>query len=195
MSNGMINEVIITTLNTDGSTHMAPFGVRSRGKLVAIAPFRPSGSLDNMLRTRCAVVNCTDDVSIFAGCLTGRLDWPTREAIRVRGRVLEGALSHRELELVDVIENELRPELAFSVVHEVIHAPFSGFNRAQGAVLELAVLVSRLHLLPMEKIAAEVSYLTTAIEKTAGERERQARDWLLERIENFKAEQSGENIA
>lgn len=144
---------------------------------------------------RCAVMNMTDDVRIFAGALTGRRDWPVRPADKVHGVVLESTLAHQELELVKVQEDELRPELWFKVVHEARHAPFSGFNRAQAAVIELAVLVSRLYMLPMEKIEAEIAYLKIAIEKTAGERELQAWQWLIERVENYKLESGLGNIA
>ncbi|HSI22878.1 MAG TPA: DUF447 domain-containing protein [Methylophilaceae bacterium] len=191
----MIYETVITTVNADGSAHIAPFGIRERDGMIVIAPFRPSTSLDNLLRTERAVVNLTDDVRVFAGALTGRRDWPVRQAEKIEGYVLDAALAHRELELVDVKEDVVRPELSFRVAHEAIHSAFRGFNRAQAAVLEAAVLVSRLHMLPPEKIAAEIAYLTIAIDKTAGDREKQAWDWLLERIENYNAEQRGENQA
>ena len=191
----MIYETVITTVNADGSAHIAPFGIRERDGMIIIAPFRPSTSLDNLLRTERAVVNLTDDVRVFAGALTGRRDWPVRLAEKIEGYVLDAALAHRELELVDVKEDVVRPELTFRVVHEVMHTAFRGFNRAQAAVLEAAVLVSRLHMLPPEKIAAEIAYLTIAVDKTAGDRERQAWNWLLERIENYNAEQRGENQA
>jgi uncharacterized protein len=191
----MIYETVITTVNADGSAHIAPFGVRERDGMIIIAPFRPSTSLDNLLRTERAVVNLTDDVRVFAGALTGRRDWPVRRAEKIEGYVLDAALAHRELELADIKEDAVRPELTFRVVHEVMHAAFRGFNRAQAAVLEAAVLVSRLHMLPPEKIAAEIAYLAIAIEKTAGDRERQAWNWLIERIENYNAEQRGENQA
>lgn len=191
----MIYETVITTVNPDGSVHIAPFGIRERGGNVVIAPFRPSASLNNLLNTGRAVVNLTDDVRIFAGALTGRRSWPVMPARRVEGHVLEVALAHRELELVDVIEDDVRPELTFKVVHEEVHRPFRGFNRAQAAVLEAAVLVSRLHMLPAEKVATETAYLKIAIEKTAGERELQAWGWLMERIDNFNAEMRGDNQA
>jgi hypothetical protein len=57
------------------------------------------------------------------------------------------------------------------------------------------VLVSRLNILPREKIQTELSYLQIAIDKTAGEREKQAWDWLKEAIENFYADQTGANQA
>lgn len=191
----LIFETIVTSLNADGSPHAAPFGIRERDGRVLIAPFRPSTSLDNLLREQTAVVNLTDDARIFAGSLTGRRDWPVFPAEKIRGHVLDGALAHRELRLAEVIEDDLRPQLLFEVVHEVNHRPFRGFNRAQAAVIEAAVLVSRLHMLSEEKIDAELQYLTIAMDKTAGEREWQAWGWLMEHIENFRAEQSGENQA
>lgn len=191
----MIYETVITTVNVDGSAHIAPFGIRERDDLIIISPFRPSTSLDNLLRTRQAVVNLTDDVRIFAGALTGRRDWPVRRAAQIDGFVLEAALAHRELMLVDIKENAVRPELSFKVVQETTHRPFRGFNRAQAAVLEAAVLVSRLHMLPPEKVAEEIAYLTIAVEKTAGEREIQAWNWLIEGIENYNAGLLGDNQA
>ena len=63
-----------------------------------------------------------------------------------------------------------------------MHRPFQGFNRAQAAVLELAILVSRLDRLPFDKIAHEIEYLRIALEKTAGPRERESWNWLMTRI-------------
>lgn len=191
----MIYETIITSIGVENDPHIAPFGVRERDGLVLIAPFRPSTSLDNLLQSHNAVINLTDDVRVFAGALTGRGTWTVHRAEKINGYVLDGVLAHRELELVEVKEDPLRPELYFRVVHEVNHAAFRGFNRAQAAVIELAVLVSRLHMLPMAKIDAELAYLSIAMEKTAGEREREAWSWLVEKIENYKAAMSGDNQA
>ncbi|HEY7987396.1 MAG TPA: DUF447 domain-containing protein [Methylophilaceae bacterium] len=191
----MIFETIVTSLNADGSAHVAPFGIREVDGLVLIAPFRPSTSLDNLLRAKTAVLNLTDDVRMFAGSLIGKREWPVRAAGKIQGWVVQGVLAHRELELVKVVEDTVRPQLWFRVVHEQMHAPFRGFNRAQAAVVELAVLVSRLHMLPAEKIDTEIRYLSIAMEKTAGEREKEAWDWLMEAITNFRAEQNGENLA
>ncbi len=191
----MIHEIILTTLSAEGQVHIAPFGIRWRGDQVLIAPFRPSQTLDNLLATRHAVINYTDDVRVFAGSLTGHADWPLRHAEQVQGRVLASALSHQELELVEVKEDTTRPELYFRVVHEATHAPFRGYNRAQAAVIELAVLISRLHMLPLEKILSEYAYLKIAIDKTAGERELQAWQWLTDKLQNYQAEISGDNQA
>jgi len=131
-------------------------------------------------------VNYTDDVRIFAGCVTGKKrDWPTRAAERVNGVVLESALAHEEVELVEIRDDAQRPRLLCRTVHTVNSAPFRGFNRAQSAVIEAAILASRLSLLPREKIEREIAYLAIGIEKTAGSRETEAWGWLVQMIEAY----------
>lgn len=190
-----IRETIVTTVNAAGQVHIAPMGVREDKGLIILAPFKPSATLDNVLATGAAVVNYCDDVRVFAGCLTGRRDWPTTPATKVPGVRLRAALAHSELKLRETEPEDLRPRLWCEIVQRETHAPFAGFNRAQGAVLEAAILVSRLHLLPMEKIERELDYLKIAIDKTAGENERTAWDWLIEAIDNFRAAQRGDNFA
>jgi hypothetical protein len=72
-------------------------------------------------------------------------------------------------------------------VHRETHAPFPGFNRAQAAVVEGAILVSRLFMLPKEKVDSEIDYLRIAIDKTAGDAERTAWHWLMQAIEEHRA--------
>jgi hypothetical protein len=184
----MIRETIVTTTDAGGRVHIAPIGLIVEGDGFVIAPFRPSQTLDNLRENPHAVANYTDDVLVFAGCLTGRRDWPTRPATRVPGAILEGALAHAELNVARVTEDAQRPRFHCSVVHQASHAPFRGFNRAQAAVIEAAILVSRLQLLPADKIDREIAYLQIAIDKTAGPRERQAWDWLMARIAAFRTE-------
>jgi hypothetical protein len=192
----VIYETIVTTVDADNHPHIAPFGVSEKNGLIVVAPFHPSKTLDNLLVSRNAVLNLTDDVRIFAGMVTGRRrTWPMHKAHKISGFVLDAALAHRELSLVEVKEHATRPEFYLRVEHEVNHMPFRGFNRAQAAVIELSVLVSRLHILPMEKIEAELVYLNIAIGKTSGERELEAWGWLIEYMENHKAGLEGKNIA
>ncbi|MFZ5790385.1 MAG: DUF447 domain-containing protein [Pseudomonadota bacterium] len=184
----MIRETIVTTQDRDGRVHIAPIGLIEEGDGLVIAPFRPSTTLDNLQASPYAVANYTDDVLVFAGCLTGRRDWPTRPATKVPGAVLAQALSHAELVVERVTEDAVRPRFLCRVVHEETHAPFRGFNRAKAAIVEAAILVSRLQMLPLDKIEREIAYLQIAIDKTAGPRERQAWDWLMERIGAHKAQ-------
>ena len=133
-----------------------------------------------------AVLSHTDDVRVFAGCLTGRRLWPLQESEKVPVRRLADCLSHLELALAKVEEDAVRPRLYCNVVHEANHAPFSGFNRAQYAVLEAAILVSRLTMLPWSKVESDLAYLRIGFEKCAGEREREAWGWLMEAVEAFR---------
>jgi hypothetical protein len=183
----MIWEGVVTSVSSAGEVHVAPMGFREVDGRVVLAPFRPSTTLDNLLATGCAAVNLSDDVRVFAGCLTGRREWPTTPCEQIACARLEGALAHRELRLARVEADDQRPRLHFDVVLERIHAPFRGFNRAQAAVVEAAILVSRLHMLPPDKIDREMGYLLIAIDKTAGPHEREAWSWLVERIEQFRS--------
>jgi len=191
----MIRETIVTTQDRDGRVHIAPIGLIEEGDALIIAPFRPSTTLDNLRANPYAVTNYIDDVLVFAGCLTGRRDWKTRPASRVPGAVLAQALAHAELAVTRFDDDPVRPRFRCRVVHEETHGPFRGFNRAQAAVVEAAILVSRLHMLPMDKIEREIAYLGIAVDKTAGPRERQAWEWLMQRVAEHraKAETMGES--
>jgi hypothetical protein len=188
----MIRETVVTTRAEDGHIHIAPMGIREQGEHLLLAPFRPSQSLDNMLRERCAVINYTDDVRIIAGCLTGRWQWPLCPANSIVGARLKDTLAHTEVLVERVEDDELRPRLLCRPVHQEQHAPFRGFNRAQAAVLEAAILVSRLPMLPWQKIQSEIEYLTIAVEKTAGPQERQAWEWLMEAVTQYREKQGNE---
>lgn len=179
----LIREVILTTHRADGGAHIAPMGIRERDNQLLVAPFRPSGTLDNLLRERRAVINITDDVRVYAGCLCGQYDWPLVDADVIAGQRLSDALAHQELEVVRLEDDELRPRLYCRVVHEANHRPFRGFNRAQAAVLEYAILISRLDMLPEAKLERERAYLRIAMDKTAGPNEWEAWDWLDARVE------------
>jgi hypothetical protein len=180
--NDQIFETVVTTVAADGKVHIAPMGVRYQAGLVVLMPFKPSTTLDNINATGHAVLNLVTDTRIFAGCVTGRRDWPTEPAVKIAGVRLAAALGHVELTLVEQRDEAQRPVLRLQRVHEATHAAFAGLNRAQAAVVEGAVLVSRLHMLPPEKVDAEMAYLQIAIDKTAGPGEHQAWSWLREAV-------------
>ena len=119
--------------------------------------------------------------AVFAGCLTGRRDWP------LRGRAGSAAAAGRGPRPCGACAWSSRGGCAAAALSlprgaRGLHAPFGGFNRAQAAVIEGAILVSRLDLLPREKIEREIAYLEIAVGKTAGPAEREAWDWLTEAV-------------
>ena len=187
----MIFETVVSTLSAAGEVHLAPMGVRYEGEgdaaVVVLMPFKPSKTLDNILATRRAVLNLTDDVRVFAGCVTGRRDWPTVALDGFNGRRLQDVLAYVELTLTGDHDDALRPTLHMRRGREGLLGAFPGFNRAQAAVIEGAVLVSRLGMLPREKVETEMDYLQIAIDKTAGERELEAWEWLYAAVQDFYA--------
>lgn len=191
----MIFETLVTTQCAAGVAHLAPMGVRYQGDEVVLMPFKPSTTLANILATRCAVLNLTDDVRVFAGCVTGRRDFATVALQDFPGCRLADTLVHVELELLRVDDDPLRPVLHMARAREVSHGAFRGFNRAQAAVIEGAVLVSRLGMLPRDKVEGEMAYLQIAIDKTAGPAELEAWGWLAEAVDRHHGGRSAAEAA
>lgn len=180
--NDQIFETVVTTQSPEGVAHIAPMGVRYQAGRVVLMPFKPSTTLANIVATGHAVLNLITDTRVFAGCVTGRKQWPLLPADKITGQRLACALHHVELRLDEHADDAQRPVLRMASVHEASHAPFMGLNRAQAAVVEGAVLVSRLHMLPAEKVDAEMAYLQIAIDKTAGAGEHEAWGWLQQAV-------------
>ena len=181
----MIYEVIISTMNEDGSSHVAPMGVSQKADFVVLKPFKPSKTLDNILTQKTAVMNIVTDVRVFAGVVTGRSNFNLVALPCDKGFFLKDALSYLTLSLAEIHDDEIRSTLYMNKV-DVIHlSSFKGFNRAQAAIIEASVLMSRLDLLSQEKIKQEIKYLEIAISKTAGKKEFQAWEWLMEKYENY----------
>ena len=187
--NDQIFEAVVSTQNAQGRPHLAPMGIRylADGR-VLLMPFRPSTTLDNILATGAAVLNRVVDGRVYAGCVTGRQrSWPMRPVAQGLGQRLACALSHVALQLQHSDDHPQRPSLCLTPLHEAQHAPFLGLNRAQAAVLEGAVLVSRLHLLNPDKLRTEMAYLQIAIDKTAGPDEHEAWSWLTDAVRRHNA--------
>src|SRR6201985_2887922 len=98
----LIREAIVTTVNALGEPHLAPLGLIAEGEGWILAPFHPSTTLDNLRQAPFAVANLTDDVRVFAGCLTGRRDWATVPCEESPAPRLADCLSHVTLRVVEV---------------------------------------------------------------------------------------------
>ena len=106
----MVRETVVSTMNRAGQVHLAPIGLIAEDEGWIIAPFRPSVTLDNLCEVPFAVANFTDDVRVFAGCLTGRAaQWPTAPCRDIRVPRLANALAHAELAVTHTTEDEQRP--------------------------------------------------------------------------------------
>ena len=110
----MIHEVIVTTVNVDERVHIAPMGVMFVDyvdeECVQISPYKPSQTLDNLLKTEKATINFIDDVKVFAGIVTGReKDWDLSPCSNNEVAHLSNTNSYMNLKVSSFIEDELRP--------------------------------------------------------------------------------------
>lgn len=179
----MIYEAVVSTRDRHGTAHFTPMGYRIDGDTVTLAPFVPSTTLENLRRESFAVINVTDDVSVIAGCLTGRRTWPAVATNHVPGFRLAEVLAHRELSVTQFDDDPVRPTFRLETVAAQSHQASLGFNRAQAAVLEAAILFTRLDWLEPAKVAREMAYLQIAVEKTAGPRELTAWQWITAAVQ------------
>lgn len=180
----LILETIVTTCSPDGALHLVPFGLIQDGADWILAPFRPSPTILNLDANPVFAASAPRDVRVIAGCVTGRRDWPVVDCARIAGKRLAACFGHAEFEVADVADDATRPRYRGRLVHSESHAPFIGYNRAQAAVLEAAILSTRLHMLEPDKILSEMAYHAIAISKTAGPAEREAWDWIEEKVAN-----------
>ena len=65
-----VRETVVTTKNINGSIKVSPLGVYIEKDILKLKPFKPSGSLENIIRNKSGVINYIDDVRIFASCIT-----------------------------------------------------------------------------------------------------------------------------
>jgi hypothetical protein len=75
-----------------------------------------------------------------------------------------------------------RATLDCAIVDQGHIRDFFGFNRAKHAVVEAAILATRLTILDADQVARQCAQLATIVDKTAGDQERRAFAFLLDHI-------------
>lgn len=178
----MIVETIVTSVARDGAVNCAPMGVEWGEEIIVLKPFIETATYSNVLATGAAVVNLTDDVSVFARSAISNPRYPTEPAAVVSGVVLADCCSWQELEVRSIDSTPPRSRIETRVAHRGVRREFIGFNRASHAVLEATIHATRLHILPQEFVGSELERLQVIVDKTAGPRERKAMDLLREHI-------------
>lgn len=180
----MILEGICTTLNADGSLNIAPMGpvVDEALSSFLFRPFTSSTTYQNLKRSKVGVFHVVDDVLLIARLVTDTLHLQpaTFPAVRVAAHVLEDCCRWYEFEVLSIDDSRPRTEIQTRVVNVGRRREFWGLNRAKHAVLEAAILATRLHLLPRQEVESQLAHLHSAVEKTAGEKEREAFELIVE---------------
>ncbi|SFJ55591.1 DUF447 domain-containing protein [Planctomicrobium piriforme] len=182
----VIVEGICTTRNADGTFNVAPMGPIVDPSLTSFLfrPFQSSTTFANLQATGCGVFHITDDVQLIAQAAVGKVD-PRPEmfaAHSIDGAVLADCCRWYEFRVTSVDASASRTEIQTEVVHVGRVRDFFGFNRAKHAVLEAAILATRLHLLTPDDVNAQLERLKVMVEKTAGPKEQAAFEFLQQRI-------------
>ncbi|MEZ6109297.1 MAG: DUF447 family protein [Pirellulaceae bacterium] len=139
-------------------------------------------TLQNLSRTGVGVFHAVDDVDLMARAALGRLEVaPVSRLDRSTERfwpVLASGGSSRSLICRQVPSSPLDAKRW----SEVSDQPFRGFNRAEHAILEAAILATRVHLVPREQIEAELERLEVWVTKTAGPSQQATWSWLMDEL-------------
>ena len=187
----MILEGIVTSLDRQDVLNVAPMGpiVDEPLTRLVLRPFRSSRTYENLKQRPCGVFHVVDDVLLLARAAIGEVRVPpeTFPAKKVPGRVLASACRWHEFEVDSCDDREERTRIEARVVHTGRLRDFFGFNRAKHAVLEAAILATRVHLLPRAHITAEFERLSVIVDKTAGPKEREAFEQLTRYVESAPA--------
>jgi uncharacterized protein len=184
----VIVETIVTSLDASGAVNCAPMGVEWSDDSIILKPFLETVTYRNLVATRAAVINLTDDVLLFAQAAISNPVYSTVPAQMVRGVVLADCCSWREVEVRAVDSSPPRSRIETAVVHRGTRREFIGFNRARHAVLEAAIYATRLHLLPRAFIDSELGRLQVIVDKTAGPRELEAMTLLTDYVRSVPAQ-------
>jgi hypothetical protein len=187
----MILEGLVTTLDRDGSPHLAPMGPRVVGDFsrFTLRPFPTSNTYKNLLAHPEGVLHVTDDALLLAKAAIGAVEVfpPIRPAERVRGVVLADSCRHYEFVVRSMDASAERVSIEAEVVHSGRTREFFGFNRAKHAVVEAAILATRLHILSHAEVAAEFQKLRVIVGKTGGPDEFAAMDLLEAKLRDTEA--------
>jgi hypothetical protein len=183
----VILEGIVTTVNEDGSANVSPMGplVDREVTRLVLRPYKTSRTYRNLKRNSKGILHVTDDVELLAHAAVGKLGPPPRLLPHKAsgGFLLADCCRWFAFEVVTLFDQTERTTIECQVTDHGRVRDFFGFNRAKHAVVEAAILATRIHILPAEQISEELMRLATIVDKTAGDQERRAFDFLKQHIE------------
>lgn len=181
----MILEGLVTTLGPDGILNVAPMGPRVGSSMAhfVLRPFRSSTTYRNLRQHGEGVFHVTDDVLLLARTAIGLPpDAPTRPAEAVSGAVLLGSCRYYEFRVTDIDDRQERTTIQAETVASGRLRDFFGFNRAKHAVIEAAVLATRIDFQPLDQVLEELHRLAAPVRKTGGDDEIAAFALLLDHV-------------
>lgn len=169
----MILEGLVTTLGADSQPHLAPMGPHVEGpefQRFYLKPYRSSQTYANLRNHREGVLHVTDDALLIARSAIGPVEpFPMfRPAEQVCGVILADCVRWLEFRVIEIDESADRVTMAAEVVACGQGRPWFGFNRGRHAVIEAAILATRVHLIPRTTIESQMDALDVIVTKTGG---------------------------
>lgn len=181
-----IVETIVITVDEQGEANVAPMGVIIEPSLILIRPYKDTATYRNLLTTGEAVVNTTDNALLFAESAVSSPQFPAFPAEKVRGLILKDACSYYECAVKSIETSGERASFTCEIIKKGFLREFIGFNRAKNAIIEAAILATRIRFLGKEKILEDYTRFQEIVNKTGGNQEIKAMAFLLEYVKGVK---------
>lgn len=185
--NELIIEGLVTTLAADGAVNIAPMGPIATPAIdwLLLRPFQTSTTFTNLRQHGAGVFHVTDNALMLARAAIGQLA-PQPELLpcaALEGRIIADACRWHAFRVERIDDRQPRAQIWARVVDSGSRRDFLGFNRAKHAVVEAAILATRVGILSADEIQAELARLTIWIEKTGSADEHQALALLRRHID------------
>lgn len=162
----MIVECIFSTLDPAGEPNFAPMGLVWGEQEITVRPFLQTSTYRNLQATGYGVASLTDDVQAYVKSSLGGEVLPHFAAKVVPGVVYQAACSWRELQVVAIKNDGRRADVQCRLLESGWLREFVGFCRARNAVIEAAIIATRVHLYEPDWIRENLSNYAEIIQKT-----------------------------
>lgn len=181
-----IVEGIVTTIDQTGSPHLAAMGPRLHvdAQQLVLRPFQGSQTLANLRSSGRGVFHVTDRPLQLARVVTGKqLDELTLTRHKRHYPVLGDVCSWYAFTVEQTELANPRSTFVCRVVERQHVRPWRGWNRAHHAVLELAILLTRVGIMPSDEILTQSAFVRPWVEKTGDVESHQAWDLLWSELQ------------
>jgi len=175
----VITETIVSTINEKGEVNFAPMGVVIEAERILLRPYKEATTYQNLLTTRQGVVHITDNVLIFAESAVSSPHFESFPAECIQGFVMKDTCYYYEFIVSEVDCSRERGKFMARIVKRGRLRDFIGFNRAKNAVIEAAILATRIKFIGVEKILEKFEEYAIIVKKTGGAQEEQAMEYLI----------------
>ena len=194
-SDWLLLEGVMTTLTPGDAPAVSRVNIAPMGPIVdpgitrlILRPFRTSTTYRNLKSTGQGVFHITDDAAMIARAAIEKVTpgpgVPVRAAEVIEGIILMGVCRFYELRVTELEDQQERTTIQAEVVHVGVLRDFLGFNRARHAVIEAAILATRIHLSGAGPVLDEFCRLQVIVDKTGSDAEQQAMAELRRAVES-----------